>query len=234
MEQAWVEAGFFVIADGASPQQARPLLPPAIVTVSACIVDSYPGSWALPWTNTSPDTLAEVQRSLALDDGAFAELCASVRAAFDDGSFGWPNVFASLDAAQDFKRQYLQALVNARVIGLSFTREVAAAFVADQAPSGGLGGSGVWLMLARDLTLRRGGALLGFDTLGADSGGSFHTFSCNGLWEDLHEKLGVSFNEHGLISRYADAVAACDYLNREEVGAEPVSWYPGRIDCYEA
>ena len=51
---------------------------------------------------------------------------------------------------------------------------------------------------------------------------------------DYSERLGISLNSYGLIEDYAMAPAASEYTNREEVGAEPVAWYPFRVDKYEA
>ncbi|MGC4068432.1 MAG: hypothetical protein QM784_28055 [Polyangiaceae bacterium] len=73
---------------------------------------------------------------------------------------------------------------------------------------------------------------LGFEVLGANWGGSFHTFSCNSLEQQFSENIGIAFNQDGLIDTYEDALKASEYTNRDDVGAEPVAWYPFRLDEY--
>jgi hypothetical protein len=66
----------------------------------------------------------------------------------------------------------------------------------------------------------------GYEVLGSEAGGSFHTFACHGLEADYVEKLGLSLNSNGLISDYNDAVRASDYTNLDSTGTEPVPWFP--------
>ena len=148
----------------------------------------------------------------------------------DDGHFGWPNEFFSLRAAREFGIRFLGAAQRSRIVGMSLAMDVAAAFLREEAPQERHDGSGVWTVLKRGVPLAQGGSLLGFDVLGAEYGGWFHTFCCNGLEQEFNEKLGITFNEYGLIDDYSRAVTACEYTNRDDVGAEPVAWYPFRVD----
>jgi len=232
MECEWLEAGFYVISGGKSPEMTTSLLPERVVTVSSCIVETYPDSWALPWVATSPDELRRWQALLGLNDSDVAELRSWVVRAMDDEKFGWPNVFFSLNAAREFRQRFLAGVQDARILGLSLAVDVAKEFLRDEAPQEGRGGPGVWTMLRRGARLNRPAPPLGFDVLGAEYGGAFHTFLCNGLEQDFKNKLGITFNRHGLISDYPMAVRASEYTNQDEVGAEPVAWYPFRVDDY--
>jgi len=232
MECEWLEAGFFVITGGKSPARETCLLPERIVTVSTCIVESYPDSWALSWVKTTPDQVRQIRETLALKDSELAELRSWVGQAMNDGHFGWPNVFFSLRAAREFRERFLGVLQESRIVGLSLATDVAAAFLREEAPQEGHGAPGVWTMLTRGVRLNRPTSPLGFDVLGAEYGGAFHTFSCNGLEQEFNEKLGITFNRYGLIDDYLRAVTASEYTNRDEVGAEPVAWYPFRVDDY--
>jgi hypothetical protein len=136
----------------------------------------------------------------------------------------------SLRAAREFRSPSLGAVKGLRLSGLSFARVVALEFLREEAPQQGHGAPGAWTALTRGVRLVNGGDRLGFDVLGAQHGGSFHTFSCNGLEQEFNLKLGISFNEHGLIVDYVRVVAACEYSNRDDVGAESVAWYPFRVD----
>jgi len=232
-EAAWIQAGFFWISDGRAPLRESSLLPTRLVTVSTCIVDSYPDSWALPWFTTPPEKLLEIRASLALDDRDFAALLAWVARAIDTGDFGWPNVFSSLRVSREFHALFLRAPERLRLVGLTAAKDVAEEFLIQEVPEREGAGSGVWTALSRNAPLAPGGTTLGFDVLGANYGGDFHTFSCNDLARDYHEKLGICFNRHGLIDDERQAIDACEYTNRDEVGAAPVAWYPFRVDQYD-
>lgn len=234
MDCEWFEAGFFVVSGGKSPKRRSRLLPARIVTVSTCVVESYPDSWALPWVETTPDELRHIREALSLDESGFADLRSWVGRAMDDGEFGWPNVFFSLRAAREFRSRFLGALQESRLLGLSIAKDFAAAFAREERLQEGRDGPGVWTIVTRRVPSMQRSSPLGFDVLGSEYGVSFHTFSCNGLEKEFDEKLGISFNEYGLIDDYSRAVAACEYANREDVGAEPVAWYPFRVDDYPA
>jgi hypothetical protein len=117
------------------------------------------------------------------------------------------------------------------LIGLSLETQIAVEFIRDEEPGTG-SGVGVWTALTQGVRLNPGGALRGFDVLGMEDDGSFHSFSCNDLELTFAQKFGIVFNEHGLIDIYVKAVAASDYANEDEAGAEPVPWYPFRVDEY--
>ncbi|HEV8113661.1 MAG TPA: hypothetical protein VGR31_12870 [Planctomycetota bacterium] len=232
MKGSWIEAGFFLVSPGKAPASGGGLLPPRILTISTCVAESYPDVWALPWAETPALELRRIRAQLALEESGFADLCAWVRRSIDAGEFGWPNVFLSLRAAQEFEDRYLGAVEGVRRIGLSLTKDAAAGFLRDLALQSGGAASGVWTALSRNRPLERTIAPIGFDVLGAEYGGSFHTFSCNALERPFAEELGVHFNEHGLIDGETKAAEACAYANSDDAPAEPVPWYAFRVDEY--
>lgn len=232
MKQVWIEAGFFIVSEGKTYEEEPRLLPARIVTVSDCSATVHPEDWALPWCDSTPDELREARSALGLDDSGLEELRSWVARALDQGRYGWPSVFYELGDAREFLGRFLGSLQRLRIVGLSMARDVATEFVDQEGPPDGKGGSGVWTMLGRKKRLSRRLKPLGFDVLGAEWGGSFHTFSCNSLERELNEELGVTFNEWGLIDDYSKAVMASDHVNRDDVASEPLDWYPVRLDDY--
>ncbi len=77
-----------MISDSATPNRESRLLPPRIVTVSTCVVESYPDVWALPWATTPSETLRQIRESLSLDESAFAEMFSWVKRAVDEETMG--------------------------------------------------------------------------------------------------------------------------------------------------
>ena len=232
MHGAWIEAGFFISTGGKSPTREEGLLPPHLVTVSECIAEIYPDYWALPWAKATDEAIASVKEALQLDDPGLERLRKWVSDCWDGGTFGWPNVFYSQEVAQEFKDQFLPSSMQVQLLGLSLEESVAKEFLKEEAPQEGQGGSGVWTMLSQNKPLPLNQDFLGYEVLGVECGCSFHTAACNGLEVDYSRKLGISMNEVGLFDEYADAVKACDYTNLEDTGAEPVPWYPFRVDQY--
>lgn len=232
MQHAWIEAGYIIVSDALAPGRDGVRGPQRIVTMSTCIVDSYPDGWALPWTNISDAELDEHRASLGLGALEFAALRAWVSDAIDDGRFGWTNTFLSLDAARDFNRRFLGAVGTRKLLGASFAPDIAAQFLREEAPQRPGAGSGVWTALSRNRGIELGGKSLGFDVVGADWD-SFHTFWCNGLQRDFAAELGLQVNRHGLFDEESQARAACEFASRPETGAEPCAWYPVRIDEHD-
>jgi hypothetical protein len=65
---------------------------------------------------------------------------------------------------------------------------------------------------------------LGYDFIGVEVGGSFHTFYCNNVTEELTTKLQLTLNQSGLFDRVDNWQQVPDYLNDEANGLEAVPW----------
>jgi hypothetical protein len=229
----WIEAGYFIVSDTAPPSREGCFAPPCVATISTCIVDSYPDDWALPWASIAEEQLQERRASLGLERPDFAALRAWVSKALESGEFGWPNVFLSLGAAREFSRRFLGKVTLRRLFGASAAADVATRFLHEMAPQRPNAGSGTWIALSRNRRIEPGGRPLGFDIVGAEWGGNFHTFWCNGLEREFETRFGIRVNQQGLLDDEVQAQAACEYVSRPEVAAEPCCWYPVRVSEYE-
>jgi hypothetical protein len=224
MKSEWIQAGFFLITEAVPYPRDQQFLPPQIITVSTCMVHAYPGWWALPGEEMLPDggtrprTLADVPEELKLTGSEFEEARSWVDRSLASSDLGWPNVFLNLRAAREFKRRFMKAVPGVHLIGLVIAADDAEEFTPDYETSG------LGMIVSRRLPPDDSGAFLGFDVLGVEIGWSFHTFSCNGLAADYVGRLGITFNAYGLIPDQDQALAAAEYTNRDETGAEPVPW----------
>lgn len=225
MKSEWIQAGFFLITEAVPYPRDQQFLPSRIITVSTCMVHVYPGWWALPGEHellnegtTRPTTLADVPEELKLTESGFEDLRSWVDRSLASSDLGWPNVFLNLRAAREFKHRFMHAVPSVHLICLVIAADDAEEFTSD--PPSGMGE-----IVSRRLPPEDEGVFLGFDVLGVEYGGPlFHTFSCNGLAKDYVEKLGITFDAHGLIPDQDQALAAAEYTNRDETGAEPVPW----------
>lgn len=218
MKSEWIQAGFFLITEAAAPPSDQPFLPPRIITASDCRADVYPGFWAIKSNETPPEELTRVREELKLTESEFEDLRSWVDRSLASADLGWPNVFLNLRAAREFKRRFMAAVAGVHLIGLVIAADDGEEFIPDYE------GSGMGMIVSRQLPPDDSGVFLGFDVLGVEYGGSLHTFSCNGLERDYVEKFGITFNAHGLIADQDQALAAAEYTNRDETAAEPVPW----------
>ena len=219
-------AGYYLVEGLPRPPQMAPFLPPMLWTISSCLCAIYPDSWALSWVTHTPVDRAAMQARLGLDTEAFRALQAEMDAAFDQQRFGWPNVWLDRPAAEQFQRQHLTAIPHVKLLAIALPAPYLDPCLRDSTPTPGSGACGLYQMLSRRIKLTDQTGALGYESLGVEVGGSFHSFLCNYLEVPYQQELHVHFNDYGLIAGYADAVRAADYTNLATTGAEPVPWYP--------
>jgi hypothetical protein len=65
---------------------------------------------------------------------------------------------------------------------------------------------------------------LGYDLIGIETGGGFHSFHCHGIGDELSEKFGLTMNNFGLFDTCTDWQPVLTALNTGEIGCEPVPW----------
>jgi hypothetical protein len=233
MTREWLHGGYFLVSEAVAPAAAAGLLPARFVTLSTCLAKSYPDVWGMPWAEVTADEEHRLCDELALDADGFRALRAWVARALEREKLGWPNVFFEQRAAREFQRRFLARIEGLRLVGLGLAASVAERFLDAEAPTGKEDAApGVWKQLARRRALANGGTLLGHEVLGSEGGGSFHAAACNGLERAYRHELGITFNARGLIDDHAQALAAGEYTNGPGAAAEPVPWYPVRLDEY--
>ena len=195
-------------------------LPPALLTASSCLAAVGPGPWALSWTTGSAERRRDSARELGVDPAALPLLERWLQARMDAGEWTWPRWFTALATAREFVARFCARDPATAVIGIGVTeatvRELGLPIVPDERP------------------LAPGGRALGYELLGAEMGGDFHSWLCNDLEPVLHERLALRVNAHGLIDDLDTAAAAARELMDPEVGAEPVPWFPALLVDYTA
>src|SRR5262249_35642859 len=142
-----------------------------------------------------------------------------LQARMDAGEWLWPRWFTALETAREFVARFSPDPIPV-VLGIGITEATA---------------QEVGLHLAsRNLPLAPGGEVLGYELLGREDGGDFHSWLCNDLEPVLHELMGLRVNAHGLIDDPDTAAMAARALMEPEVGAERVPWLPALLVAYRA
>lgn len=204
----------------------KTLLPAKFWTVSNCICEIYPDTWIFSRDSHSTD---DRQKILKLDAANFKFLQAWADELMTNDALGWPNVFLNEATARLFYLQYLTHLPDIKLLSIALPEPYLIEFIKENP---GQGGCGVYKKLQQRQFIDSGVISRGFEILGAEYGGSFHSFVCNSLETAYGEHLSISLNQNGLVDGYADAVKAAHYSNLDEVGAEPVLWQPWLISEY--
>lgn len=221
--------GYLVTQRVARPEaMSAELLPARLLTASSCIATFVPDAWTLDWVNVTDEQRQKEGAALGLDPATLSMLRSHVTAGFDEGKFGWPNVVKSSDALSGL----LELLPRSRewvALGLALHRNHAGEFLEENAPSEGLGSSGVYDVLVKRTSPPAGGVFLGFELLGFEHGGDPHSWLCNGLEEECFQTLGIRPNANGFLQTESEAERAAAHISRDDVGSEPVRWLPWMI-----
>jgi hypothetical protein len=224
----WLSGGYLLMGpvhEGALTDErlARP-----IWSISTCVSDSYPDETYLEWVTATPERNEEIRQTLDLSDEALTRLKSDVTELFARGEFRWPNVFVTTAAARDFYARWLTGLPDVRLLGISLRAPDLPEYLADNDPADPNDGV---LSVLKEGRGPESGEHWGFEVLGTEMGG-FHSYLCHGMEGELMDEFEVGFNERGLIADWMDAAKVSHWINGDEIGAEPVPWYPWRITGY--
>jgi hypothetical protein len=224
--------GYYLVEGISRPSYSSTFLPSTIWSISDCISPIYPNSWGLPWVSTTEEEeLLATQARLGLTNAEFKEMQDSLNTAFNEERFGWPNVWLNLSDAQEYYRRYLQAIPHIKLLAIGVSTPYFDECLEAAEPDPGMSQAGLYLRLREPQKLANLDHALGFELLNVDVGNIGHSFLCNHL-EKEYQKMGLTFNEHGLLAKYDDAKQAEEFTNLDTTGAEPGPWFPWLIVEY--
>ena len=201
-----------------------------VSTCSGCINTTAFDLWALSWT-TQLDK--KDKSELGLNDQTIKQIQEWTEERHNDGRIGFGNVFPDLKTAKEFKDLFYKDRHEIEIFAIDFSEAETNNLIEDFAPgeNGGFnynnGNFGLRdnLLKKSDETADSISDLLGFDFIGVECDGSFHSFYCHDITKELIDKFGLTLNEHGLFENIPDSDLIRDYLNDQETGLEPVPWY---------
>lgn len=152
---------------------------------------------------------------------------------YNEGKLGFGNVFAELEMSIDFKNQFYKGRNDIEIYGIEFSETETNNLIKDFAPGKNHGfnfNNGQFslrdnLLKKNDITDNTISDFLGFDFIGVECDGSFHSFYCHDLTKELIDKFGLTLNEHGLFKAVPNSELISDFLNAPKNFLEPVPWY---------
>lgn len=197
-----------------------------IYTCSECINDPILDLWAYSWTNHNNKHIEEIKLNYHLSDNQIVEIRNWVDSKHNDNKIGWTNVFFELETALEYKNKFFSHLDDIKIFALYFDNNEKADILEDFKPqSGKMGEIGLRLALLKEIEEQNNEEFIGFDYIGIEIDGSFHTFHCHDIVKELSDKFNLTLNKFGLFESNLNSKKVLDYLNDEQKGCEPVPWF---------
>lgn len=204
------------------------LLPENILTLSSCLTDVFPPWWALPSTQRSTEEQAAAIAELGLHEARLEPLMHLVNDSLRRGDLHWPCVWQSPQAAERALSLLHEGSVEFHVIELAVPVAARAGLLRELEPDPGLGACGLYTVLRANKEAEPVGVRLGWEVLGVEFGGDFHSWLCNGIHKIARDRLGIRPGALGLLQSEAEARSVVGLID-DGLGAEPVPWFAGLL-----
>jgi hypothetical protein len=222
--QDYVCGGYF-LARVARSYRKSAFLPNAIVTVSECLTQTLPNSWAIEWMQDDQKRRQESARRCGLDGDDIERFILWTTERVNRDEIGVNNVMFSKSTADDLLQSFAFDRTDWRLLALGLRKDRIESFLANLRPDQGPRTFGVRDAVKHRKEPNPKGDLLGYDVLGMNGCGEFHSWFCNSLEERIATELGIRPGPDGLLATYAEAEACAEYAARPGA-AEPVAWHP--------
>lgn len=202
-----------------------------IYTCSRCINDSFFDSWAISWATTEKKEFEETKRTFNLTDKNIEEIQVWADKKLDEQKLGWINTFSDLKTLAEYKEKFFPKDSNFEILSISFPESDLDEALEMTKPTDTLTGEvGIYHKLkTKEIDLEKD-ECLGYDIIGIEAGGDFHSFHCNDLTNDLKHKFGITINEFGLIENCENWNEIMEFMNDQENGFEPVPWFYVKVN----
>jgi len=217
--------GYFIIKG--FEQDKSEYIPNNYFTVSNCIADIIPDTWA--WDETfSKKEKNRIKEDYNLTDKQIEILRYDTRNLMKNNEFQLPYVFPSVNIARQFYDKHFSQIKNVKILGIALNLEYTNEFLSEE----GNDDFGVSINLTSHSTIDSNGKFIGYELLGYEYW-SFHTMYCHSnLISYCKNELNIHFNSMGLIDSFEDAEEVISCIRKEKVGAEPALWEPWAVYEY--
>lgn len=199
-----------------------------VFTCSQCINFSVFNHWCFSWIN---GTLDEVEKKeLELTDEKIKTIQDWAAGRFDNGA----NVFPDFSMAQEFKQKFFKSRQDIEMYVLCFP-ELDANLLIDDFSEGKNTtafnfNNGKFelrnnLLKGVEENSNINEELLGYDFIGVECDGSFHSFYCHDITQALIDEFSLKLNTNGLFDKPEKPDEIRAYLNSAKTGLTSVPWY---------
>jgi len=199
-----------------------------VSTCSSCINDNLIDIWAYTQTNDNNPHIDSFKYDFQIQDVSVSEIKKWIDQKLSENKVGWPDLFLDLETAKNYKQKFFSHLSNINIYAVYFESLEANKLIDEfKIEEGNQGQIGFVQNLTKKISekIDNSEQLIGFDLIGIEHGGSFHTFHCHEIGKELSDKFGLSINNFGLFENTEDWKLTLNFLNDESNGCEPVPWF---------
>lgn len=207
-----------------------------VCTCSGCINLSVWDNWCLSWMNEPLD------KSIKLELRLNSKTIKAIQEWTDSRFETEANVFPDLATALEFKQLFLTDIKDIAVYGLYFSATEANQLINEFAEGKNTndinynnGNLGLRRNLIRQVAAKEDTkeTVLGYDFIGVEYDGSFHSFHCHSITSELIERFSLTLNANGLFDKPDNTAAIKTYFNDPDTGFAPVPWYIVMVKQYD-
>lgn len=223
-----ISGGFYITRPFRRPQviSSVQLLPEVLVSLSSCFADILPDAWAISWASCSDVERVSAMSKLGIPLERLPSLLHFMTGAMDHGELGWPCTWRSLAAARRAKAEFMHDIPDSVIVELGIPEDLTDELTSAIAPNPSEGETGIYSQLVAHTRITECGHPLGWEVLGAEIGGTYHSWLCNALHEGAAKQLALTPDAFGLLPTEQQARRLLDLID-QGIGAEPVPWFPG-------
>lgn len=204
------------------------LLPDVLLSLSSCFAEFLPDAWAVSWVACSDVERVSAMSKLGIPLAQLPSLLRFMTDALDRGDLGWPCTWRSLAAAQRAKATFASHVSDFLIVELGVPKDLVDGLLSALAPGPNEGETGIYSQLRARTRVVSQGQPLGWEVLGAEVGGSYHSWLCNGLHEEAAKRLALAPGAYGLLPTQEQARDLLRLID-QGIGAEPVPWFLGLL-----
>lgn len=207
-----------------------------VYTASECINNSLVSAWSYPWIQGSDKETEAAVEAFGLDDHQIVEIRKWIDHKSEKKKLEWINVFSEAETAREYHRAFFAKKDDINLFALYFDEAEAKDIIEELKPEWeNYGEPGLYVVLSKQVADidKKDETLIGYDLIGIEDGGGFHTFHCHDLGAELSEKFGLTLNAYGLFDAHDNWKPILDYLNDDENGCEPVPWFVAKMKLVE-
>ena len=198
-----------------------------ILTGSRCLNESYFDAWSLSWTEDVKHNLREAQQTFGITDREIRAIQAWADEVFNIDRLGWINTFGDKEILREYKDRFFAQAHDSEAIGIYFHEDAIEEFIQEFEPQSKETGSiGILNNLKQKMPEQAEGEFIGYDLIGIEVSGDYHSFHCYDKASDLHEKFQLELNEYGLLKEVKSQDKVLAYANDPDQSQLPfVPWY---------
>ena len=197
-----------------------------IYTCSDCINDNLVDVWSYSWTTSKDEHIKETRENYKLSDTEIDTIRTWIDKKHNESKVGWLNIFTDIETVLEYKNRFFSHLNDIKILALYFDEDERKEILEEFKPqTEKMGEIGLRLVLLKGIEETDNDIFLGYDYIGIEQCGSFHTFHCHDIGKELSDKFDLILNEFGLFNNEINSKQVLDYLNDENTGVEPVPWF---------